>query len=909
MSDRTRWGERVYRALLRLYPEDFRTEYAARLVDAFRAQRAEPRYRAPLVGPLRFWIEVLWDLGVSAARIRLDRGGRRRGVELNTSTANGRAGGDGTMTTMGYDLKTAVRALRRSPGFTAVAVLTLGLGIGAATAIFAVVNGTILRPLPYGQPDDVVTVWSRWTDYPDGTWVSRDEYRYYVNESRSFRGMALWYDASATFTDPERPERVSAARVTPNLFDVLGVAPIVGRTFTDEEARDDAAVVVLSHDVWQRRFGSDPGVVGNAVDLDGEARRVLGVLPSGFRLPTDYAEGETTDVYTPGWVDTSGPVEVSRYGGSHSFYAAARLREGVEAEAAQRDLNELIGRLEARGVYPAEWEFGARVVPVPEQVLGTARTALWVLLGAVGLVLLIACGNVANLMGVRARDRRTEMALRSALGASRGRLLRQVLLETLVVALAAGGLGLLLAAGGVELLLSLDPDAVPRAEEVGLDGRVFAFAVLVSAATVGLVGLVPARAAASGDPRASLREAPRSGGRRRGTGRFQGLLVASQLAMAVVLLLGAGLMARTLLNLNRIDPGFRTEGVLTARVTAPTARYPEMASLAGFYDDLLERVRALPGVEEAGAVRSLPLGNQIGDAGITVEGYTPAAGENLRGDWQVVTEGYFEAMAIPVVRGRVFERADGSDADVVVINEAMASRYWPDRDPVGTRMGSFGEPGIVVGVVADVRHNGLTAPVKPKFYRLHRQLSEDWSGAARSMTLTVLGPGGPRSLHPALRRELRSVDPRVALSGVRTIEDVVSGTVARSRFTMSVLGVFSAVALILTVVGIYGVLSRVVRGQRRDIGIRLALGARVGEVVAGIVLRGGGNAAAGVLAGTALAWGLTRLLSGLLYGVEPTDPLTFAAVPLFLLGVALAASWLPARRVAAIDPARSLRAE
>lgn len=907
-------SERVYRRLLRLYPAEFRREYGERMLEAFRSQRSEERYRTPLLGGVRFWVEIGWDLAVSAARTRWggNEGREPAGPGDPGPARIPRRGGEGSMGMTGslwHDVRTAARSLRRSPGFTAVAVLTLGLGIGAATAIFAVVNGVVLKPLPYGSPGEVVTIWSRWTDFPDGTWVSRAEYRYYVQESRTLRGIGLWFDASATFTDPENPERVSAASVTPNLFEVLRVRPALGRTFTEEEARDDAPVLLLSHDVWQRRFGGDPGVVGRRIDVDGERMEVLGVLPAGFRLSTDYAEGETTDLYAPMYVDTSGPVEMPRNGGSHSWYAAARLAEGVSPEEAGRELSNLVDRQERRGVYPPEMEFDARVVPVEDDVLGTARTTLWILLGAVGVVLLVACGNVANLVLVRSGQRGRELAVRAALGAGRLRILRHVVAETALVALGAGALGLGLAAVGVDALLALDPAAIPRAGSVALDPAVFAFALGVSAVAVGLVSLLPARRALRGDAGDSLRASPRGGAEGSGGSRTRGLLVAAQLAMAVVLLLGAGLMGRTLLNLVRIDPGFEPGEVLTLRVTTPPAAYPDMAAIHGFYDQLLERVRALPGVRSAAAVRSLPLANEIGDSGVDVDGYTPGPGEYERADWQVVSEDYFETMGIPLLRGRTFRRADGPDADLLVINETMARRYWQGRDPLGTRVTALGDTTIVVGVVGDIAHNGITSPVKTKMYRLQRQLPEAWRGAARSMTLTVATAGPARSVLPAARAEIRRLDPRMALSRVRSMEEVMAGTVARSRFTVLLLGAFAAVAVVLTVVGIYGVISYAVTRRSREIGIRLALGARRGEVVGRVLGRGMLMAVAGVAAGSAVAWAGSRALEGLLYQVEPNDPATFAAVAAGTLALALAASWLPARRVSGIDPARSLRAE
>lgn len=908
-------AEGLYRRLCTLLPPDFRDEYADRLVATLRRQRREARYRG-VGGGLRFWVEVYADLAKTAMRLRARSSGRSTSLP---ATGDGRIGSDGHGRERGrrrgggemmiHDVRMALRSLARSPGFTVVVVLTLALGIGANTAIFSVVNGVLLRPLPYGEHDRVVTVWSRWTDFPK-TWVSTGEFVYYSREAETLSDLALWSDLAVSFTDPEAPERVAASQATPNLLDVLGVDPALGRMYTREEARDDAPVVLLGHDVWLRRFGGDRSVVGRTVEIDRESREVLGVLPPGFRMPTDFGSSRTVQVLAPGYVDRESPNPMPQGGGSHSYYVAGRLADGATVADVQAELDRLVEQLQrAESVYPESWSFRALAFSVEDDIMGTTRTALWVLLGAVGLVLLIAAGNVANLYLARSHARGREMAVRAALGAGRGRILRGVLTESLLLSLAGGALGVLGAWWGTRWLLALSPDELPRIEAVGVDATVLAYALALSVLTALLFGVVPALRSASGDVKEAMGEGSRGGTPSRRSNRFQGLLVASQTGMAVILLVGAGLMIRTFGGLTRIDPGFDPENVLTVSISLPSNAYPDVASATAYWDELLAGVRALPGVEAAGAARVLPLASEIGDSGAWVEGYEPAPREHVRGDWQIVSEGYLEALDIAPVRGRTFEPSDGADADVFVINETMARQYWGERDPVGTRMAAVGDTGIVIGVVGDVIHNGMTDEIKAKHYRLRRQVPDAWGWATRTASLVVETTGDPEALLPAVRALVREADATVPLGRVRTMEDITSAALAESRFTATLLSVFSAVALILAVVGIYGVLSYAVGQRTREIGIRLALGAESGSVIGMVVRRGMVMAGAGVGAGVVVALSLSGLLSGLLHEVEPQDPLTLTAVPLLFLAVALMASGLPALRAARVDAAEALRAE
>lgn len=889
----------LYRWALRLLPAWFRREYAERLEAAY---REELRSRGSVGARLAYRLRAIGDLARTAIRLRI-RPPDGESVAGRHVHEEGRTTMDGGM----HDLKLAFRSLRRSPGFTAVAVTTLALALGANAAIFGVLNGVVLEPLPYADQDELVMVWSRWNGFPK-TWVSQEEYQNYTRSNRTLESVAAWGGTSATFTDPENPERVSAAAITGTLLETLGVEPIHGRGFTDEELVTDASVILIGHRLWQRRFGGDPGVVGRTVEVGGTSQRILGVLPPGFQLPTDYDGTDVTEAFFPFHIDVSQDVTVPFQGGSHGLYVVARVAEGSTPETAQADLSDIVERLAADGVYPESQAFAVRVIPVADDILGTARNALWVLVAAVGLVLLIACGNVANLLLARGRAKASELAVRTALGADRWRVARQILFEGAILATAGALAGWLLAGVGVRAILALDPGSVPRADAVRLDGAVLLFTAGAAVLTTLMFGLVPAlRAAARSDLNDLLRQA--TGGTAREGRRTQTLLVAGQTALAVTLLVGAGLMLRTFAGLTSIDPGFRTDDVLTMRVSLPSATYPDVATSTVFYDQVLDDVRAIPGVRQAAFVRSLPLASQIGDWGVWVEGYEPQPNEATPGDWQVVTDGYFEAMDIEVVRGRTFDASDDVTADALVINEAMVRRYWGNRDPIGTRVATMGDTTVVVGVVRDLTHNDITAEVKAKFYRLQRQIPDQFAGAQRNMTLVAWTEGDPYGRLEATRAAIRRADPTLAVSQVQSMAEVTARTVGQPKLVMTLLAGFAGVALLLSVIGVYGVLAYTVSRRTREIGVRMALGAERGSVVGMVVRQGLAMAGTGLLVGLVAAVVLSRGLESLLYQVTPGDPVTFAAVATVFMGVALLSAWLPARRAAATDPVRALKAE
>jgi len=826
------------------------------------------------------------------------------------------SGGGGGMGALTQDLAFALRALGKAPGFSVIAALTLALGIGAATAIFSVADGVLLVPLPYGDPDRVVTVWSSWVNFPDKTWVSVGEYQAWVQDSRSFEDLALYYTGSANFTDPDDPERVGAAGVTPNTFSVLGVQPVLGRIFTRDEAREEAPLVLLGYDLWQRRFHGDRGLVGRTVEIDGTARTVLGVLPRGFVLPVDYASPSVSEVFEPEYVDRDAPDPVRTNGGNHGSYVVGRLKPGVTVSQARTDLIEQADRWVAEGSRRAEMQYVPRVYAARDDIVGTARGTILVLLGAVAFVLLIACGNVANLLLSRADARAREIAVRAALGAGRIRLVRQLLTESLVLSLAGGALGLALAALGVRALLAVDPTAVPRTDNIHVNGPLLAFTLGVSILSALLFGLIPALRVSRGHVGRTLTDGARGAGAVARSNRTQGLLVAAQMAMAVLLLTGSGLMIRTFVGLLSVDPGFHPQRVLTMRLTAPSASYPGRADVVAFYDELLRRIRELPDVSAAGAARLLPLGSTMGDSGLRVEGYVPAPDESTQADWQWATPGYFEVMGIPLVEGRTFHEGDDGDGQqVILVNRSLARHYFGDRSPLGAHISVFDgrlnsadhrDWATVVGVVGDVRHNGITAQAKERFYRPLAQVAS----SMRSVTLTIQAQtGDPTALVGPVRRVISAMDPRMPVAEVRTMDQVMAASIAQPRFAMLLLGVFSGVALCLAIVGIYGVLAYVVSRRTPEIGIRMALGADGGRVVRMVVRQGMGMASAGVVIGVVASLGMTRFMQGMLYGVTPSDPATFVSVPLLFGAVALLACWIPAARAARVQPAVALRGE
>ncbi len=806
------------------------------------------------------------------------------------------------------DLRHAFRALRRRPGFTLLVALTLALGIGANTAIFTVVSSVLLKPLPYRDADRLVMVWSRWEAF-DKTWVSPAELRDYREQCQTLDEVAAWgTDFNLSLTGDFEPVSLPASAVTANLFEVFGVEPVAGRVFTPEEdVPNGPDVVMIDESLWRQRFGGDRDVVGSTIQINGSAQTVVGVVPAEFKLPTEFKSRSRTLIWAPLGLDFD---VTSR--GNHSFLAAARLAPGAGAEDANRELAALTERWTADGLYPAEMRFGAFALPVTDEVTGDVRRSLVLLSAAVAFLLLIACANVAGLFLTRAEGRRREIAVRSAMGAGRLRLLRLLMAESALLATFGGVLGLGLAYASVKMLAALSPVNLPRMGELAVDGRVLFYALGLSLATAVVFGTVPALRASRGDLAAGLRDEGRGASAGRGRQRTRAALVVAEVAIALVLLVGTGLLIRSFAELQKIDPGFRADGVLAVDLSLPRAAYPEDADVIGFFDRLRHNVAALPGVESAAFVRVLPLDSTIGDAGIDVEGIVEEeGGYNPKGDWQVVSPGYFETLGLALVRGRFFTDADRADSQpVAAINERMAELYWPGEDALGRRfkVGREEQWRTVVGIVGDLRHNGIRAEIKEKFYIPDSQFGAVY-GVRRAMTLVARTAVGPASLAGPIRAEVRRLDADLPVIDVRTLDDVMAATVAEPRFTTLLMTTFAALALVLAAVGIYGVLSYAVGTRTREIGIRMALGAERGAVRRMVLGQGLRLTVAGAVLGLAAAALMARWIESLLYGVAPLDAVTFAAVPAVLLAAALAAIYLPARRATRVDPMRALHHE
>jgi predicted permease len=817
------------------------------------------------------------------------------------------------MDTLLQDLRYAARALLQNRGFTAVAVVALALGIGANTAIFTVVNAVLLRPLPYPESERLVALWNRFPlQHIDRDWLSPGQYLAVRAEARSFEEVAVALGGSFNLTGSGEPERIEGLRVSASFLPMLGASPALGRVFGPEEDQPGAPpVALIGNGLWRRHFGADANVTGATIYLDGQPYTVVGVLPPGFSVDSDVLP-------TVAGIDRADVVLPVRFAadahddhGRQNYNVLARLRPAVTVAQAQAEVDAIAARLMQvdPSAYPAASGFAVGVAPLLDQTVGDVRPALLVLLGAVGLVLLIACANVANLLLARGATRRKEVAVRAALGAGRSRLVRQFLTESVLLGLLAGVAGLALAGWSVEALRLIGPENLPRLAEVELDGRVFAFTTILAVATGLIFGVAPALRASRADLGEVLKEAAAGATSGPQGRRLRGVLVVSEIALALVLLAGAGLLIRSFASLQEVDPGFSAAGVLSFHVGLPAAQYLEDRR-APFFRELGERLAGMPGVEGVGAVSSLPLSGTASWGGIHVEGYTPPDGEAaLMSDFRSATPGYFATMEIPLLAGRAFDARDAADApSVAVVDEQAARRFWPGQDPIGKRfqLGDYdpNEPWVtVVGVVGNVKQYALDSEARPALYLPHAQFS------TRILYLVVRTSGDPASLTNSVTATVRSLDPGLPVYDARPMAARVADSLARRRFSMLLLGLFAGVALLLAVVGIYGVTAYTVAQRTREIGIRIALGARPGDVLGLVVRQGAGLTALGVAAGLAAALGLARLLSGMLYGVSAADPLTFAAITALLAGASLAATIVPARRAARVNPVIALKQE
>ena len=812
------------------------------------------------------------------------------------------------MPTFVQDLRFALRGLSRQPGFTLVALLTLALGIGANTAIFGIVNAVLLRPLPYHEPDRVVLLWSHWTNWSK-TWVSQGELVDYQEQARSLEHVGAFSSTSFNLTGGGDPLRVLAAQVQPEIFAALGAQPIAGRVFTaDEDRPGHEHVVMLTEGLWRSQFGSDPSIVGRAIQLDAESYTVVGVLPAALRLPLDYASRTFTQIWVPLALGPNDPQQR----GNHGLNALGRLRPGTSVAQAQAEIDTITGGFLQR--YPDNYDraFGLTLVPAPLEVFGDVRPALVVLLLAVGAVLLIACANVANLLLARSEARQKELAIRVVLGAGRGRIVRQLLTESMVLSAIGGAAGVALAYGLTRGLLALDPLKIPRVQDIAINGRVLAFTAAISAVTGILFGLVPAIQSSRADLQPVLKEGGRDS--RVATGWLRRVLVVGEVAASVVLVAAALLLARSFARLLDVDAGFNPAHVLTMRTSLPNQTYAEPAAMVKAYAEVGRRLRESPGVQAAGAVTGLPLASTRGDWSIRIEGQPVDHRSGLAADWQVVTPGYFEALGTPLRAGRTFTDADTADTLlVIVVNETMAKKFWPGVSALGRRltMGSNGRWITVVGVVADVHHRGLDMQPRPEMYRPHTQFRYGGANAPAvpTMTWVVRAAGDPRAATSYARAAIHAVDANLGISDVATMDQVLADSTSDRRLNMLLFALLGGLALALATVGVYGVVAYSVTQRTHEIGVRMAIGATPADVVRMVLNEGGRLAVAGVAVGSVVAFAGARLIRGLLFEVSATDPLTFAGVALGLLGIALLASYIPARRATRVDPMIALRGE
>jgi putative ABC transport system permease protein len=810
--------------------------------------------------------------------------------------------------TIFHDLRYAARTLRKSPLFTAISIFTLALGIGANTAIFSVVNELLLRSLPFADAERLVMVWEVSPEGRHQNTTSRSNFRSWREQSRSFESMAAFSDQRLNLTGVGEPEEVTVQFATPELFHVLGVKPILGRAITEEDARAGApSVVVLGYGIWQRRFGGDPQVIGKSIMLHGIPATVVGVMPSGFQWYIRQRSGTTkpAEIWTRLEMPTEGPRTLGRF-----LSVVARLKPGVSLEQATAELKTIEARLE-RDAPRYNKGYGVEVIPLRDQFVGNVRTALLVLLGAVGLVLLIACANVANLLLSRAAAREKEIALRAALGAGRWRIVRQLLTESMLLALLGSLLGLVVAWWGSSALVAISPRDLINLQRVGINLPVLGWTLFVSLLTGIIFGIAPALEATRLNLSDALKEGGKgSGGQGSRSNRLRSLFVIAEVALALMLLVSAGLLVKSFGRLQSIDTGFNKDNLLTMVVPLPTGKYKEEKQQVAFFRQALERIRALPGVRSVGMVNFLPLYGGLGSAtGFTIEGRPrPAPGEEPGTNVRVSDEGYFSTMGIPVLRGRNFTESEVSEQrHVIIISESLARRYFPGEDPIGKRitveMAEKPVPTEIIGVVGDVRYDSLVNKAEPTVYFPHAELVYEF------MTLVVRTDNDAAALAPAVQREIRSIDPDQPISDVRTMNQVMADTLARARFNTLLLTLFAALATLLAAVGIFGVMNYSVTLRTHEIGIRLALGAQPRRVLMLILRQGLVLTLIGISIGLAGAFALTRVMSSLLFGVGATDAETFASIVVLLTMVSLLACYIPARRAMKVDPMVALRYE
>lgn len=802
------------------------------------------------------------------------------------------------METIWKDVRYGIRRLIANPGFTAIAVIALALGIGANSAIFSVVNSIAIKPLPFSDPESLALVFEtrplrgslrNSTSVPDFIdWRSRNDV---------FTEMGGYQIFSFNRTDGSEPERILGMLVTANFFDVLGLKPAIGRTFSlEEENSSNNNVALISYGYWQRNFGSNASAVGQSMAIDGKSITIIGVMPKDMRLPVG---SDQADLWSPFMMDK----ETER--GSHFLRTIARLKPGVTIEQAQANMESISQQL-AKEHPNTNASEGVFVASMHEEVVGPFRTALYVLLASVGLVLLIACANVANLMLAKATARQKEIALRVALGATRGRLIRQLLTESLLLSLAGGLAGLLLAMWGVDLLISIAPDDIPRLSEIALDGRALIFTTIVTLLTSLVFGLAPALHASNPNLNESLKESGRSSATSFRRNPMRALFVITEVAFAVVLLIGAGLLIRSFIRLQHVDPGFDPHNLIKMTVTLPGTKYEEGYQLSGFFRQLKEKAESIPGSESVAIGAPAPMGGNNWTLSVVVKGNPVIEGQRNSAPWRSVSRDYFKTLRIPLKQGRTFNETDNEKSQkVIIINETMAREYFPNEDPIGRYL-QIGYDDItcqIIGIVGDVRFIGIGADNQSEMYTFFEQTP------SLQMNLFVRTEKDAASVAASVRSLTQSIDPDLPIYGIKMMQELVNESIANSRFNTLLLGIFAAVALLLATVGIYGVMSYSVTQRTQEIGIRMALGASSTSIMKLVIGQGMALALTGVAAGIVGALFMTGLMSSLLFGISDKDIITFISIPLLLALVALAACYIPARRAMKVNPIVALKYE
>jgi putative ABC transport system permease protein len=897
-------GVRCIRALLRLYPREFRRQYGADLLAAYLDLRDDVRRdRSRSAAP---WILANATLvtGYQLARAGIsERWSEARQTLRNRTRQRSKP----VLSTLWSDVRYAIRSHRKHPTVAVLAIVTLALGVGAGTAIFSVVRGVLLKPLPYRNAGQLVSIDVNSGIDPDGGFydLSEPEFLDFGSQISSFSGVAGYSYSEVTLGDSLSPKRLFVVPATASLFPLLGVQPLLGRTFSPDEDRPGATpVALLSYGMWQTQFGGDRSVLGRSIDLDDKPTTIIGVMPPQFTFPT-----AGVDVYTQLQLDRENPWARN----NHYLSTIARLAPGATLRSAQSEIDVYAAR--ATSDYPDFYPGrGLRVQlqSYQDALVGGMKTPLYILLAAVGFVLLTVCVNVANLLLARGETRTREIAIRTSLGASRRRVVGQLFTESLVLAVVGGAAGLGLAAAGIKVLLAMAPSALPRLDEIGIDGTVLVFSLIAVVVTGLIFGTMPALQAGRRDVHEALRE---GGGERGATRASQGLrrtLVVAQVGLAVLLITGSGLMLRSVANLYHVDMGFVTKNILTFRVTPRPSVYDTGEKRVAFYDQVLSRINALPGVRAAAATLSLPMTGWANNWSILIEGRPVAnVGEAPADLIQRVTPEYLDALGMTLVRGRWFTSADDATSPpVVVVSESMARKHWPGEDAIGKRMKVFsrGWPWMeVVGVVKDVRHGGPEADPRPRWYVPYAQAYVSAYSSQLANTIAVRAEADPMHLLKPIEGAIREVDSSVPISRVRTMDQILDGAVGSQRFVMRLLTVFGLLALCLAVVGVYGVVSYSVSQRTHEIGLRMALGARAEQVLTKVLREGVALALAGLAAGLVASVLLSGVFASMVFGITPTDPITYAGVSAVLIVAVALASLLPARRASRVSPVQALR--